>query len=510
MKRQLKRRLFLTSAIVASLGLVVGAAMTQSPSFNSKMELKGSATFVHANWHVDGTTGSGEQDARARMEQGGLTLGLKWDAPSTPAIQFRRQFIVGDGEIWAWFRIRINDVDEVGFWLGLYSRDDNPEAQEPDRFVAFHKPWDETAVDLRTRDASGFHTEADKFTMSNNTSYDLVIKLDPTTASNSATFWWRESGAATWSSQTVTSNVPEDTATLHFSLCAFTKNQNPPDNLALVAEVFEAEAETSETNVPLGPFLRSASERLALDGDTAAPTPQDHDPSPRWPLSPGGESSRSIDPPFSSQAKLVGSTAFNYDSADPGAGDWEVTVTGSPGEVTLNKIGLYLFPGQAPTGAVAVAQHRMQFTPASGVNAWARFRVRVDHGDEHPSLFGFYSTDSDPFSGNPDVIAAFATEPGAPEDEFTLVALTKSSGQPAKRTELMTAVSKFAVIDCVLQVEGTSKVRVWRKLATETEWKATDITDTLPDGPMRFSAAMRETSTNGSLRLYVFELEIGR
>lgn len=487
--------------VTGSLALILHAAPTQSPSFNTKMELKGSATFVHANWHVDGTTGSQPPRARARMENGGLTLGLDADEPTTPAIQFRRQFIVGDGEIWAWFRIRINDVDEVGFWLGLYSRDDNPEAQEPDRFVAFHKPWDETAVDLRTRDASGLHSENNVFTISDQTSYELVIKLDPTTTSNSATFWWRESGSATWNSQTITSNVPEDTATLHFSLCAFTKNPDPPDNRALVAEVFEAEAETSETNVPLAPSAQRLRQHPP-DGVVEA--------SPRWPLSPGGERPLSSDPPFSSQAKLVGSTAFTYDSAEPDIGDWEVTAQGIGGQVTLNKLGLYLFPGSGTGGVVAVAQHRLEFTPMPGVNAWARFRVRVDHGDEHPSLFGFYSTDTDPFSGEPDVIAAFATEPGAPEDEFTLVALTKRSGQPAKRTELTTAVSKHAVIDCVLQIEGTSKVRVWRKLATETEWKATDITDTLPDGPVRFSAAMRETSTNGSLRSYVFEFEIQR
>lgn len=489
--------------VAGSLALFLHGVPTQGPSFNTKMELRGSATFVHANWHVDGTTGFLPPRARARMENGGLTLGLDADEPSTPAIQFRRQFIVGDGVIWAWFRIRINDVDEVGFWLGLYSRDANPTSGDPDDIAAFHKHESDTAVDLRTRNGSGSHTEADKFTMSNETSYDLVIKLDPTTASNSATFWWRESGAASWSSQTVTTNVPADTATLHFSLCAFNADLNPPDGLTLVAEVFEAEAETSETNVPLAPSAQRLRQHPP-DGVVEA--------SPRWPLSPSGERPLSSDPPFSSQARLVGSTEFNYDVSDPNASDWDVSVTGAPGEVALNKLGLYLFPGQAAGGAVAVAQHRMRFTPASGVNAWARFRVRVDHGDEHPSLFGFYSTDTDPFSGDPDVIAAFATDPdGGGVDEFALVAVTKKAGQTAERVDLMSAVSKDAVVDCVLQVEGTTKVRYWYKLATETQWGTYEHTAlNQPDGPMRFSAAMSETSTNGSLRLYVFEFEIER
>jgi hypothetical protein len=271
MKRGLKRGLFTVSASGGCLALLLGAATTQGPTFNTKMEMKGSTTFVHANWHIDGTTGSDPEHARARMENGGLTLGLDADEPSTPAIQFRRQFIVGDGVIWAWFRIRINDVDEVGFWLGLYSRDADPEAQEPDRIVALHKPWDETAVDLRTRDATGFHTENNVFTMSDQTSYDLVVKLDPTTASNSATFWWRESGATTWSSQTVTSNVPEDTATLHFSLCAFTENENPPDNRALVAEVFEAEAPKSDTGTSSPPKRSGARTSILLSTSLTAP-----------------------------------------------------------------------------------------------------------------------------------------------------------------------------------------------------------------------------------------------
>jgi len=209
---------------------------TQDPPFNTKMELKGSTAFVESNWNINGV-GDLPADAKARMESGGLTLRLATNAPSSPRLQFKRQFIVGDGVSWAWLRITIDDVDNVGFYLGLYSLDSDPLSGEPTYAAYFKKDESDTQVDLRTRNDDSGNTEADKFSISDNIPFELVIKMDGSLSTNKVTFYWRNSPTALWSSQEVTASAPGDSAGLHFSLLAF-NGDSGGTSASLVAEVF--------------------------------------------------------------------------------------------------------------------------------------------------------------------------------------------------------------------------------------------------------------------------------
>lgn len=218
------------------------------------------------------------------------------------------------------------------------------------------------------------------------------------------------------------------------------------------------------------------------------------------------------DPPFPSGEVLSGSMVFDHDPNNPNAGDWDVTADGQAPEIDFRGTGIYIYPGSG-TVANASVQHRLEFTPTSGVNAWAKFRVRLDHGDNIETLFGFFSTDSNPFSGEPDVIAAFDTDKHIPEDDkFDLYAVVKKSGQSSNRLLLWTDISKYEFLDCVVKVEGTSKVLFWFKASTAITWNGPEEVPTtaLPDGPMRFSAAVQKGNDNAHLDLHVFEFEIQR
>jgi hypothetical protein len=279
-----------------------GGTETQGPPFNTKMELKGSTVFVQSNWNINGIGGL-PADATVGMGTGGMTLKLATDGPSSPRLQFKRQFIVGDGVSWAWLRININDVDNVGFYLGLYSLDSDPRSGEPTYAAYFKKDESDTQVDLRTRNDDSGNTEADKFSISDDTPFELVIKMDGSLSTNKVTFYWRNSPTALWSSQDVTASAPADSAGLHFSLMAFNDDLDPQDGLNLVAEVFEAEAPAAGGS--------SGIESSAMD--PSAPTPlrflsRDRPAMVR-------DARRLDDPPYPSDLHLKGRVLFWYKDA---------------------------------------------------------------------------------------------------------------------------------------------------------------------------------------------------
>ncbi|GIV02872.1 MAG: hypothetical protein KatS3mg015_1702 [Fimbriimonadales bacterium] len=462
----------------------------QDPPFNTKMELKGSTVFVESNWNIMGT-GGGATDAKASMESGGLTLKLDTENPSNPRIQFKRQFIVGDGVSWAWLRININDVDNVGFYLGLYSLDSDPRNGEPTYAAYFRKDESDTQVDLRTRNNDSGNTEADKFSISDNTPFELVIKMDGSLSTNKVTFYWRSSPTALWNSQEVTASAPADSAGLHFSLMAFNDDLDPPDGLNLVAEVFEAEAPVA-----------GGSSGLGGSATAEAPTwlPVRFITRDRPPML--LEALRMDDPPSPTDVSLKGSMVFDYESA-ASPGSWDV-FRSETSHLFFDEFGLKAYPGgEGPV----VVQHKREFTPESGKNAWASFRFRLDHGDEEPTYFGFFSLDDNPFESAPSRMACFETVPqGSGTEKFDLYAVTKSSSGLPTRKLLESDVSKHAIRDCVVKIEGTGRVVFWYKDSQSSTWsEPEEFTSNLPNGAVRYSFAMDSASSAAHILLRVFE-----
>lgn len=461
---------------------------TQDPPFNTKMELKGSTAFVESNWNINGV-GDLPADAKARMESGGLTLRLATNAPSSPRLQFKRQFIVGDGVSWAWLRITIDDVDNVGFYLGLYSLDSDPLSGEPTYAAYFKKDESDTQVDLRTRNDDSGNTEADKFSISDNIPFELVIKMDGSLSTNKVTFYWRNSPTALWSSQEVTASAPGDSAGLHFSLLAF-NGDSGGTSASLVAEVFEAEAPTAGGSSGIEPSAM----------DLSAPAPirfltRNHPAMVR-------DARRLDDPPYPSDLHLKGSMVFDYESATS-PGSWDVFRTAAS-YLFFDEFGLKAFPGgEGPM----VVQHKREFTPELGKNAWATFRIRLDHGNEERTYFGFFSLDADPFESAPSVMACFESVPhGVGVQMFDLYAVTRSSSGLPARELLESNISKYAIRDCVVKIEGTSRVLFWYKDSESSTWNGpTEFTSDLPNGALRYSFAMDAASSGAHILLRVFE-----
>ena len=230
------------SAIACSSFVSVVVAV--DPPFNAEFELRGSAVFNSEDWHINGT-GAEPNDAKVGLAAEGLVFTLDGDSASKPSIQFKRNVLVGDGVTWAWFRIRIDDVDNVGFYLGLYSEESNPKVNEPAYAAYFRKGETDTQVDLRTRDDDDGNTVADQFTVSDNVPFDLVIKIDPS-AANPVTFYWRNSPTGDWDEEGVSTSVPDSTTVgLHYSMLVFNDDALGTSAM-LIAEVFEHEAPTRD------------------------------------------------------------------------------------------------------------------------------------------------------------------------------------------------------------------------------------------------------------------------
>jgi hypothetical protein len=68
----------------------------------------------------------------------------------------------------------------------------------------------------------------------------------------------------------------------------------------------------------------------------------------------------------------------------------------------------------------------------------------------------------------------------------------------------------------LIEIDGTSTVTFYHKATTETDWvncgATCSFTSGLPDGAMRFSAAVRDNigSSAGHIRMKIFSFELAR
>lgn len=182
--------------------------------------------------------------------------------------------------------------------------------------------------------------------------------------------------------------------------------------------------------------------------------------------------------------------------------------------------------GNTPPTSV---QHRRSFTPAAGVTARAKMRVRLDHVNDGEGKFGFYSLRPNPFVGGsgsePDYGAYFYQKEGWAEleqphcvkAEIWARVNNNTSGEPDTEYLLFTYEEKSGeacnpegdVYDLIVEVNGTSNVTFYWKRSSGTTFLSHPFTTDLPTGEMHFSASRRcIDASNGYMQLRMFEWEV--
>lgn len=104
-------------------------------------------------------------------------------------------------------------------------------------------------------------------------------------------------------------------------------------------------------------------------------------------------------------------------------------------------------------------------------------------------------------------MACFESAPQGPgSDKFTLYAVVKSSSGLPTRELLQSEISKHTILDCVVKIEGNSRVLFWHKDAQSSTWNdPTEFTSNLPNGAVRYSFVMDAASSNAHILLRIFE-----
>ena len=193
-------------------------AWSDAPStFNANVEVLGSSVYNELDWYAN-ITGSGIDVA---MEIDGLRFTLNPSDDSSSRVQLKRQLKVVDGVATAAFRIVIDDVDDVGFFAGLYIKQDDPVGTEPTSAVYFTKPGDSSdpdvaKVSLRTRNGANNATDEDKFTVTAGEPFDIIVEIDGSLGTNQVKFWWRTDVTGSFGTPVTISDtsVPADGAYL--------------------------------------------------------------------------------------------------------------------------------------------------------------------------------------------------------------------------------------------------------------------------------------------------------
>lgn len=237
--------------LIAQVGLY-----SQSPPFSEKVSLKGStlynaedngSTDPDSDWLVDR---SDTINGRIFMDFEGLVFKPGIAVGDSVRHQLKRGFQVSDGKAVVALRIKVSNVNQIGFYIGLYSLEADPYFEEsgggtkPTYSVYFSNPAtgdSKNKVSLRTRNNDAGNEETDEFEIESGEAYDIVIEVD-SAGTNSVRFSYRTCPSSLWTSTTVTASVPEDTADLYFSMAVFTESLGTGHTLTVQLFEYEADA----------------------------------------------------------------------------------------------------------------------------------------------------------------------------------------------------------------------------------------------------------------------------
>jgi hypothetical protein len=216
-------------------------------------------TDPDSDWYVQFDNGATvARDAEA------VHLDLTGTSQAMASLRLKPTFWSWHGKSLAAFRVSVNCVSEVGFYLGLSSKDNDPFNGYPEFFVGFTK--DATGLSSQevrayARNGSADPDSAFLFNMSSNQYYDLVVEYDADGGNPPPTvrFWWRTAGYATPFTGPVELDDDDalppnrrcDKVKLHYTVAGRSDPQQSNQNAKRVSfKLLEFRADTGDLRAP--------------------------------------------------------------------------------------------------------------------------------------------------------------------------------------------------------------------------------------------------------------------